>query len=471
MTDERGVESLATALSASTAADRATAAEALAARAESDPAAVATVATELDTGVTHVDARVRTGTTAALAEAADANAAAVAPLAGHLGDRLDDEELAVCHHAAYALARVGAVDPGAVESAVPALARATHADDDSLSRLAVHAVAAVADTDPTVVEGGDTETAARLQAGLVTALGDDDDSVRRRAGRALARLVECGAVAPPEPTALVPLATDDDPAARRDATFLSARAADAEPTAVLDTLPTIADRLSDHGAVTVHAVAALSDAARVAPERVVDSVVVGERITPLLRHDRPDVRANAALTLGRVVGETSAVADSVDTLAERLVDSAPVVRANAAFALAALAEVEPDAARPAMEPLLGRLEDDEEREQVRIHAGTALDTLRSELSPAPSPVSAAAADDGVPRGAAAATDGERGVGRLDTDETGATDETSAASETRDETSAASEADAPEDGTREHAGRPDGTGGSRPQSDTPGPPDG
>jgi hypothetical protein len=413
MTDERGVESLAGALSASTGTDRAAAAEALAARAESDPAAVAAVATELDTGVTHVDARVRTATTAALAEAADADADAVAPLAPQLGDRLDDEEIEVCHHAAYALARIGATDPAAVEPAVPALARATHAADEPLSRLAVHAVAAVADSDPTVVEAADAETAERLREGLVAALADDDDSVRRRAGRALARLVECDAVDPPEPAAVTSLAADDDAAARRDATFLLARATATKPTDVLDSLTAVVDRLSDHGAVAVHAVAALSDAARVAPDRVAEGVAVGEQVTPLLRHDRPDVRANAALTLGRVASETSAVADSVDTLAERLVDSAPVVRANAAFALAALAEAEPDAARPAMEPLLGRLEDDEEREQVRVHAGTALDTLRSELSPGPSPVSAAAADDGVPRGAAAATDGERGVGRLD----------------------------------------------------------
>lgn len=440
MTDERGAESLAAALSASTASDRAAAAEALAARAESDPEAVAAVAAELDTGVSHVDARVRTATTAALAEVADTDPEAVVPLAGHLGDRLDDPEPEVCHHAAYVLARVGAADAAAVEPALPALATATHAADESLSRLAVHAVAATAETDPTVVD--ETETADTLRSGLVAALADDDDTVQRRAGRALARLVECNAVDPPEPTAVASLATDDDAAARRDATFLVARAADAAPTDVLDSLSVVVDRLSDHGAVTVHAAAALSDAARVAPGRVAERVAVGKHVVPLLCHDRPDVRANAALTLGRLAGETSAVADSVDTLAERLVDSAPLVRANAAFALAALAETAPDAARPAMEPLLGRLEDGEEREQVRVHAGTALDTLRSELSPAPSPVSAAAADDGVPRGAVAATDGERGVGSLD----GTTEASEGTDGTGEETTDAgdqSESDTPE----------------------------
>jgi hypothetical protein len=89
------------------------------------------------------------------------------------------------------------------------------------------------------------------------------------------------------------------------------------------------------------------------------------------------------------------------------------------------------------------LEDGEEREQVRVHAGTALDTLRSELSPAPSPVSAAAADDGVPRGAVAATDGERGVGSLD-GTTGPSEGTDGAGEeTTDASDDQSESDTPE----------------------------
>lgn len=409
MTDDRGVATLASELSASTAADRAAAAEALRARADSEPAAVAGVADDLDAGLTDVDDGVRADTTAAVAEAADADPTAVAALSTHLGDRLSDDEPAVCHHAAYALARVAAVDAVAVEPALPALADVSTADDEPLAGLAVHALAAAADTDPTVFAGLDDATLTGLRSGLVAAADTDDATVRRRAVHALARLAEADVVAPPTPETVVPSVADDTAATRRDATFLLARAADGDPAAVAPHVDTLVDSLAppDHGAVVVHAVAAVETVARETPAPV---AARAEPVAALLTHDRPDVRANAAAALGRVATETDTVADAVETLAERLADDAAAVRVNAAFALAALAAADPDAAKPAMEPLLGRLEDETEREQVRAHAGTALDRLRSALSPAPEPVSAEAADDGVPRGAAAVTDGNRGVG-------------------------------------------------------------
>jgi vesicle coat complex subunit len=472
MTDERGAESLAAALSASAAVDRTAAAGALRARAETDPRAVASVVTELDAGLTDVDGEVRAAVSATLADVADADPAAVSTLATHLADRLEDQRADVRQYATYALARVGATDPVAVEPAFPGLVETLFADDDPLRHLGVHALAAVADADPTVLadeldesttESGHSTTsdestseasddsssegavdATRLREGLQAALSETDPVVRRRASQTLARLVEAGTAVAPDPAAVLAVLDDETAATRRNAAFLLARVADEDPATVVeaDAVTPLCDRLDDHDAVVVHATAALGDAGRVAPEALTP---VADRLFELTTHQRADVRANTVLAVGRLAGVApERVGDTVEELAELLGDDAPVVRANTAFALAELAAAEPDAARPAMEALLDRLEDESEADSVRNHAGTALDTLRSELSPGPSPVPADDADDGIPRGAAAVTEGRRGVGSLDESEGRDDDTTELDEENRDSTGGRGRAGSPTD---------------------------
>mgnify|MGYP002760644463 CR=1 FL=1 len=459
MTDERGAESLAAALSASAAVDRTAAAEALRARAETDPRAVASVVTELDAGLTDVDGEVRAAVSATLADVADADPAAVSTLATHLADRLEDQRADVRQYATYALARVGATDPVAVEPAFPGLVETLFADDDPLRHLGVHALAAVADADPTVLadeldestsEASDDSSsegavdATRLREGLQAALSETDPVVRRRASQTLARLVEAGTAVAPDPAAVLAVLDDETAPTRRNAAFLLARVADEDPAAVVeaDAVTPLCDRLDDHDAVVVHATAALGDAGRVAPEALTP---VADRLFELTTHERADVRANTVLAVGRLAGVApERVGDAVEELAELLGDDAPVVRANTAFALAELAAAEPDAARPAMEALLDRLEDESEADSVRNHAGTALDTLRSELSPGPSPVPADDADDGIPRGAAAVTEGRRGVGSLDESEGRDDDTTELDEENRDSTGGRGRAGSPTD---------------------------
>ncbi|MFB6244444.1 MAG: HEAT repeat domain-containing protein, partial [Halobaculum sp.] len=286
--------------------------------------------------------------------------------------------------------------------------------------------------------------ATRLREGLQAALSETDPVVRRRASQTLARLVEAGTAVTPDPAAVLAVLDDETAATRRNAAFLLARVADEDPATVVeaDAVSPLCDRLDDHDAVVVHATAALGDAGRVAPEALTP---VADRLFELTTHERADVRANTVLAVGRLAGVApERVGDAVEELAELLGDDAPVVRANTAFALAELAAAEPDAARPAMEALLDRLEDESEADSVRNHAGTALDTLRSELSPGPSPVPADDADDGIPRGAAAVTEGRRGVGSLDESEGRDDDTTELDEENRDSTGGRGRAGSPTD---------------------------
>jgi len=202
----------------------------------------------------------------------------------------------------------------------------------------------------------------------LSALLDADDPTRTNALYVLSQL----AVGYPEEVKpVVPQLLDgiSDRAVAYQTNALSALGAiaSAYPSAAveaIDELTALAD--ADHPGVRGNAIGLIADVAQEHPDRTTDAVDV---VTERLDDDDEYVRGNAVSAILHVgLERPDAIAEATDRLEERLDDPAPIVRSNACKAVGSL-DIEDARER------LETLESDDPNEEVREHAGWALEQL------------------------------------------------------------------------------------------------
>ncbi|WP_252700921.1 PQQ-binding-like beta-propeller repeat protein [Natronosalvus vescus] len=238
----------------------------------------------------------------------------------------DDPE--VREYAASTLATEAAERPGDVRSAVPALIDRLE-DDAAIRSQATAALAAVGRSHPSAIQDG------------VPALTD------RLAGSATVRADAVEAI--------------------------SAVAAD-DPLAIAESVePLTAYVTDDDPAVCQRATAALAAVARESPE-IVAPVITD--VAAATDHDDLVVRANTVETLATIVEAHPDVLAGEETVAGQLLDRLeddPAIRADAMAAIRASAIENPDDPALEVDPIAGRLSD--EQDDVRIDAAATLEAL------------------------------------------------------------------------------------------------
>jgi len=277
----------------------------------------------------------------------------VAPLLGNIADlakdavpalieALKDGHEYVRNSVAWTLRNIG---PDAKE-AVPALIQALTDETAGVRATAAGTLGQIGESDKEVLSA------------LMEALGDEDGQVRVSAALALYRLE------PSELDRVIPILTealnDEKVHVRADAAWAVAKIG--EP--AKDALPKVIEALQESGDLNMgysihHAIegAFVSIGAPAVPALI-----------EALKHEHEDVRAGAALILGRKMMESAKPA--IPMLIEALRDETAVVRCNAAYALGWIGK----SAEAAVPTLLELLSDKYER--VRSGADWALGRIR-----------------------------------------------------------------------------------------------